>query len=458
MFLPKIIQGGMGVNISNWQLAKIIALLSSQLGTFSGVALERVMTRQLQIGGVQALDIVSILRNSQIPEIQEMGERIIKKYWMKPEQGTPVFSINPSRQLIELTICANYAFASLAKKDHSNYISVNYLEKIAMPHLFAIYGAMLAGIDFITMGAGIPDQIPAVINAYLEGRTATYKIPVIGSNDCEVSFNPESFFGRKIVLTKKPGFIPIIASNVLAIVLKKRLAGEIYGFVIEEPTAGGHNAPPRNKVDYGVKDIVDYKKIAELGLPFWIGGSYASPEKLQWALSVGASGIQAGSIFALSNDSGIDSKIRQKILKDGFNKILKVRTDMRISPTGFPFKVVELEGTIAQNTVYGNRKRVCDQGALVSLYRRPDGSIGYRCASEPVEIFVKKGGKIEDTIDRGCVCNGLITTAGLRQADETHEPAIVTLGDDTSFLSHLMRDENGSYTADDAINYLLRGN
>lgn len=457
MFLPKIIQGGMGVNISNWHLARAVAMLG-QLGTFSGVALERVMARILQIGGLDANEIVRVLSNSPDQEIQEMGKKIIAKYWKNPKQGIPVFSVNPSRQLIELTICANYTFTFLAKEGHCNPVSVNYLEKIAMPHLFAIYGAMRAGVDFITMGAGIPDQIPAVINAYLEGKTAIYKIPVIGGDDYVVSFDPEVFFKKKTLLTKKPGFIPIIASNVLAIVLNKRLAGEIHGFVIEEPTAGGHNAPPRNKVDYGVKDVVDYKKIGELGLPFWIGGSYASPEKLQWAISVGATGIQAGSIFALSNDSGMDTTIRQRILKDGFNKTLKTRTDRLISPTGFPFKVVELEGTIAQSTVYEDRKRVCDQGALVSLFKRPDGSIGYRCASEPVEIFLKKGGKIEDTFGRGCVCNGLITTAGLRHSYEDHEQAIVTLGDNTDFLSHLLQIENGSYSAKDAINYLLGGN
>lgn len=41
----------------------------------------------------------------------------------------------------------------------------------------------------------------------------------------------------------------------------------------------------------------------DLGLPFWLAGSYASPEGLEKAYELGAVGIQAGSIFALSRES-----------------------------------------------------------------------------------------------------------------------------------------------------------
>lgn len=458
MFLPKVISGGMGVNTSCCDLARTVSMYSrpgaETLGTISGTALEMVMARMLKIGGIYTERIKKALDDF---PFKEVSERIVSEYSGKLSKGIPVFSVNPSRLLSELTICANYAFVKMAKDGHNNPVSINYLEKIAMPHLLAIFGAMLAGVDFITMGAGIPDKIPGVIEAYATGNPATYKIPVVGEKDgYQISFNPAEFFGRSIPTLKRPGFIPIIASNVLGMALKRAIPhGKIYGFVIEEPTAGGHNAPPRNKVDYGDKDIVDYQKIAELELPFWIAGSYASPEKLAWARSVGASGIQAGSIFALSKESGMQESIRKEIIKRAFNKTLSVRTDMRISPTGFPFKVVEIENTISNHDVYESRERVCDKGALVVLYREPDNTIGYRCPSEPEEVYLQKGGKLEDTVGRGCICNGLIVKAGM-QLEGENEPAVITLGDDTSFLSHLIQSEDGSYSATDALNYLFR--
>jgi nitronate monooxygenase len=457
MNAPKIIQGGMGVNISSPRLARAVSMESrpgrETMGTISGVTLEKVMLRKLQQGGSDADLIIEVLEKF---PYNQRAKKIINAYYKKTNKGIPVIGVNSSPFLIWCIICANYVWVKLAKQGHNNPISINYLEKISMPHLYSIFGAMLAEVDFITMGAGIPIQIPKVLESFCEGKTATYKIPVHGSDDFEMSFNPETFCEEGIPKLKRPGFIPIISSNVLGTMLKKKLPeGSISGFVVEEPTAGGHNAPPRNKVDYGPKDVVNYAEIAELGLPFWIAGSYASPGKLKEVISLGASGIQAGSIFALSNESGMMDEIRKQIRTYGFNGTLKVRTDMKISPTGFPFKVVQLDKTASEDDIYESRKRICDQCALVTLYKKENGSIGYRCPSEPVEDYVSKGGKIEDTYQRGCVCNGLITTAGLRLSGEDCEPPIVTLGDNVGFLKHLMKHERDSYCASDAIKYLF---
>jgi NAD(P)H-dependent flavin oxidoreductase YrpB (nitropropane dioxygenase family) len=464
--LPIIIQGGMGVNISGWRLAREISRLGHQ-GTVSGVALQIIVSRLLQRG-----DPGGHIRRalSRFP-FQDVASRVLGEYFVEggipdgvPFKRVPKFTVNSSRLLIELTVCANYAFVWLAKEGHGNGVSINYLEKVAMPHVYAITGAMLAGVDCITMGAGIPMQIPALIDALTEGRPAEYRVPVTGTKITShtMSFDPKDFFGAKLPSLVRPRFFPIISSNLLASIFMKRLpAGSVSGFVIEEPTAGGHNAPPRKIVRdargaplpiYGEKDVVDYSRIADLGLPFWIGGSYASPEKLAWATRMGATGIQAGSIFALSEESDMDPVVKREIRAAGFDGTLSVRTDMRISPTGFPFKVVCLEGTIADGDTYRNRCRICNQGELVELYETRAGTIGYRCAAEPPERFVAKGGKFEETIGRGCLCNGLISTANLGNLEE---PPVVTLGDDVRFLRKLMKNGNSSYTAEDAISWLL---
>lgn len=457
---PKIIFGGMGIYISDWKFTNTVSRLGQQ-GTLSGVVLERIMVNLLQMGDIGG-HIRRALSNFPFPHISKM---VLNEYYVEGglKKGTvpkkaQMFSVKPSELLISLTVCANYAFVWLSKEGHKNPVSINYLEKIAMPHLYAIFGAMLAGIDLITMGAGIPLQIPKVIDSYIIGEEAKYSVPVIGKNITSymMSFNPSQFFGKELkdfLPLKRPGFIPIISSNILAAILVKKLPeGSIYGFGVEENVAGGHNAPPRNKISYGVRDRVDYIELAEIGLPFWIGGSYASPEKLKWACSVGAKGIQVGSIGALSEDSGMNSEIRRKARYLGWLGKLKVRTDMRISPSGFPFKVAILDGTISEQDIYKARQRVCNCGALMSLYEKSDGTIGYRCEAEPVDVYVWKGGNIEDTVGRGCLCNGLLSNAGHPCGNEL---PVLTLGDDVSFLKEVMDDPYDSYNVSDAINYLL---
>ena len=46
---PTIIQGGMGVAVSGWQLARAVSSLG-QLGVISGTALDAVLVRRLQDG------------------------------------------------------------------------------------------------------------------------------------------------------------------------------------------------------------------------------------------------------------------------------------------------------------------------------------------------------------------------------------------------------------------------
>lgn len=456
---PRIIQGGMGINISNYHLASSVSMLGQQ-GTISGVTLERVLIRILQNGDLDG-DIRRALSFFPFPKI---SEKILQKYFIEggikkltPFKGVPFFSINPPASLIELVIAANFCMVWLAKEEHNNPVSINYLEKVSMPHIYAITGAMLAGVDFITMGAGIPIKIPPVIEAISKWETASYPIPVDGKDGKRfnhiMSFDPKSFLGEKPFEIKKPGFIPIISSNILAQKLLKELpVGDVYGFVVEEYFAGGHNAPPRNKIDYGEKDFVNYEKLAEMGLPFWIGGKYASPEKLEWALSIGAKGIQAGSIFALCEDSGMDIMIRRSLRRLGYNQELNVKTDFRVSPTDYPFKVAQLPETLSEENVYNSRERVCSQGGLIVLYEKENGSIGYRCPSEPIDKYLSKGGKIEETVGRGCLCNGLLSTAGL---GDFGEPPIVTMGDETIFLKRLMLNERDWYGAREAIDYLL---
>ncbi len=463
--LPKVIQGGMGVWISTSHLAKTCSGHDGVLGTVSGIAAERVMTRILQTGD-PGEHIRRALAHFPFPEV---AERIIGAYFVpggirtgQKYKPVPAFNLQPTRELIEMMVAASFAFIWLAKEGHTRPISVNYLEKIQIPHIYYITGAMLAGVDCVTMGAGITLQIPGVLDAIASGGAPSYRVLVDGSpnGSVTISFNPSAFFGAKFQEMRRPDFLPIVSTDVLASLMAKRLMpGSIQGFVVEKPTAGGHDAPPRGKgvLDeqgqpvYGPRDEVAFEKLRDLGIPFWVGGSLASPEGLAQAQELGAVGIQVGSIFALCEDSGMVPSFRSEIRCLGYRGELVVRTDPDASPTGFPFKVVQLPGTQSDLEVFNARRRVCDVCALRVLYER-EGVVGYRCASEPIDDYLRKGGDIQQALSARCLCNGLLSAAGFGNADEL---PIFTLGDDTSFLRHLMRDEDDSYTAAKAIAYLL---
>ncbi|MFA6553715.1 MAG: nitronate monooxygenase, partial [Patescibacteria group bacterium] len=380
--------------------------------------------------------------------------------------------LTPSRDLIELTICANFCQVWLAKEGHNYPIGINYLEKVQMPHLYALYGAMLAHVDYLFVGAGIPMQFSAVMDKLVRHLPATYSVYVIGaekSSDYRMHFDPRDFIREILPELPRPKFFPIISSPILLQVLTKSGDQKIAGCVVETKEAGGHSAGPRGKMVltdageplYGARDEIDFEQLRRIGLPFYLAGAYASPEMLAHAKTLGAVGIQVASIFALSDQpdhSGIDPKLRSFIRREAYNGRLVVFNDPNASPTGFPFKVVRLPGTLGDPEVFALRHRVCDIGGLVHPYIQEDGSVGYRCSAEPVNSYLKKGGKIEDTANTMCLCNGLHATPGLGQRlkNGTTEPSVVTLGQDLSFLQYLMSDENDSYTIGDAIQHLLK--
>ena len=247
--------------------------------------------------------------------------------------------------------------------------------------------------------------------------------------------------------------------------LARKSNGVVDGFVIEGPLAGGHNDPPRGALKlapdgqpiYGPRDVVDLAPMRELGLPFWLAGGYGLPERYREALAEGASGIQVGTAFALCVESEIVPEIRKTLVLKALAGKATVFTDPVASPTGYPFKVAVLEGTLSEKNVYQARRRLCDLGFLRELYRCPNGAIGYRCAAEQEAIFVAKGGTLESTIGRVCLCNSLVANVGMPQRlpDGSTEPCMITLGDDLTAVGRFCSLQHPDYSAADVIRILL---
>ena len=72
----------------------------------------------------------------------------------------------------------------------------------------------------------------------------------------------------------------------------------------------------RGQPIYGAEDEPDLQAIRQVGLPFWLAGGYGNHEKLQQALAAGATGVQVGTVFALTEESGMKSTYRSAILNE----------------------------------------------------------------------------------------------------------------------------------------------
>jgi nitronate monooxygenase len=328
---------------------------------------------------------------------------------------------------------------------------------------------MLAGVDVVVMGAGIPREVPGILDGLAGHNDVSMALQVEGAtaqDDFRAQLSPRSVLCGGSRELRRPIFYPIVSSNVLALTMAKKASGRVDGFVIEGPTAGGHNAPPRGGTGldaegqpvYGPKDTVDVAKIRDLGLPFYLAGGYGESGKVKEALALGAAGVQVGTLFAFCRESGLLRSIKEKALRVASEGLGKVVTDALASPTGFPFKVLSLEGTLSEMADYLKRPRVCDLGFLRRIYKREDGAVGYRCPAEPASSWLAKGGAPGELEGRKCLCSGLLANLGFapdRRGGYMEQP-LVTVGDCFTQLKAFLNGNGDSYSAKDVLDYLLR--
>jgi NAD(P)H-dependent flavin oxidoreductase YrpB (nitropropane dioxygenase family) len=505
----RLIQGGMGVYVSNWRLARAVALARPGLsaGTVSGTALDVVYARLLQLGdpGGNIAQAFAALDES---FGTTLGQRIYARYFIeggkapterfaptprplaRDEHGTamPLIPRASSEPLalgldtegIELLIAAGFAEVWLAKQGHDGKILINFLNKIELPLIYTLYGAMLAGVDGVIVGAGNPDGLAGICSRLARHEAVSRKLTVLyqeAGDEFQVAFDPhtvcEGIFATRPL--RRPDFLAIVSQLELAQALDASHDGAPDGFIIENYTAGGHNANPsgplqrdeRGQPIYSTRDNPDLAAIAALGRPFWLAGGYGSAEGLWRARDMGAHGVQVGSAFAMAEESGLRADYKAALLaalRDGASDVELIQTTL-YSPTGFSFKVVQLSGTLADPEVYAKRRRVCDIGLLQQPgIGKPDNDgerrLFQRCPASPIAGYVQRRGLERNTEERRCLCNGLLACVGLGQTWEedgvrVEEPAIITLGSSLAGVRRLSRQGQHPYQAHDVVADIL---
>lgn len=458
----------MGVGVSNWTLANAVARCG-QLGVVSGTVIDTLFVRRLAAG-----DHGGYLRRAMAGfPIPGVAEAVLTRYFREggiaPDEPFPLLPMwrrSVSRFREQVTMLASYVEVTLAREGHLGAVGMNLLTKVQLPNLATLYGAMLAGVDVVLMGAGIPREIPGILDQLSQHQAVEMRLDVEGAapGTAEmITLTPTDHWAPTGEL-RRPIFLPIISANSLATTLARKANGRVDGFIVEGPTAGGHNAPPRGEMRldergepiYGERDQVDLEKLADLGLPFWLAGGAGSHEALVAARAQGAHGVQVGTLFAFCEESGIDAHLKGRVLSALGTGSVRVATDALASPTGYPFKLVQVEGD-PDEARRAARVRHCDLGYLRTAYRRDDGRLGYRCAAEPVDDYLAKGGAACETTGRRCLCNGLLATLGMGQRREGGivEPPLMTSGSELQDLARLLGGRS-SYQARDVIEWIMQ--
>jgi len=469
--LPEIVQGGMGIGVSTWHLARHVAQ-RREIGVISGTAIDSVVVRELQDGDPHGRRRVlqSYPDSAIVDEMIDQFYRPEGRAEEAPYDLLPIHRFSPSVRSQRILAAATYSEVRMAKNGHDGIIGMNLMAKLKRYSLPCLYGAMLADVDVAFIGAGIPLEEAQQIPKLAAGRPAALRLdvdtaqvddPDMVEKRYTYELDPSDLLDDPPVLDP-PAFFPIISSDSLARIMDMKLPDErIDGWIIEGPVAGGHIAPPRNKQYaedhtpiYDDKDVPDLERIRALGKPFYLAGGYGSPEGLQFARDVGASGIQVGSLFSLTDEAGYPPEMTRKIIRGLHTGQVSIRTSGRVSPTGFPFKLLTVPGTLAEQERFRHRPRTCDLGYLREPCLDENGWLVGRCPAEPVEDYERKGGDGKETEGRACLCNALMANIGLPQHREGYTELPMYTGGDALRNLPLGSAADPQYDADDVLDYL----
>ena len=152
----------MGVNVSSWQLARAVSR-QGQLGVVSGTALDAVLARGLRTATRAATcggrSGHSRTRKWPSGPSTATSSTAVVRLTSLPAQPDADDQAEPRR--CRLSVLGNFAHVWLAKEGHDGIVGINFLEKVQMATPSAALGAMVAGVDYVLMGAASRARSPS---------------------------------------------------------------------------------------------------------------------------------------------------------------------------------------------------------------------------------------------------------------------------------------------------------
>lgn len=245
-------------------------------------------------------------------------------------------------------------------------IAINCMVLVDKTYQPSIEGAIDGGVDIIIAGAGLPLTLPEIV-----GNAQTALVPIVSS-------------GRALEL----------------ICRRWGRSGRMPDAVIlEGPKAGGHlGFKPEDipKPEFQLEEIFGpVKEVAQRSGNFPVivaGGIYTRQDIIHWVDVIGADGVQLGTRFAATHESGASEDFKSAIVT-AKEEDLVVATNPG-SPAGMPFRVIQFSPGY-QQALARTRKPLCDLQYL--LHPGKDGKLTCR-ALEGFDAF--------------CICNVLLCAAG----------------------------------------------
>jgi nitronate monooxygenase len=215
---------------------------------------------------------------------------------------------------------------------------------------------------------------------------------------------PESVISADVAL------IPIVSSvKALRIIYKRwseRLNRIPDAVVLEGPLAGGHLGfayADLKKDEFRMEKLFGpVKEFAQKHGDFPVivaGGIYYHEDIVRWVNEIGADGVQMGTRFAATHESGASADFKQAMIDCREEDIIVAKKPG--SPCGLPFRIIKTSPGY-QTALQKNRPPKCNRGFVL---RKDEEGDFTACPAR-------------DSCDSFCICNVLLSAHGFTDKEE----------------------------------------
>ena len=348
--LVPIMIGGMGVDISTAELALEAARLGG-IGHLSDAMLPTVTDRRLDTKFVKA------------------KSKQYKYNVANTDKSAVQFDLGQIAEATRLHVSK-----AMEAKRGSGMIFVNCMEKLTMnaPRetlRVRLHGALSAGIDGITLSAGLHLGSFALMEDHPRFRDARLGIIVSSLRALQI------FLRKNAKLDRLPDYV-----------------------VVEGPLAGGHLGFGMDWAKYDLREIFteiyQYLQAEKLDIPLIPAGGIFTGSDAAAYLEAGAAAVQVATRFTATRECGLPEKVMQEYFKANEQDI-EVNT---ISPTGYPMRMLSNSPAIGA----GIRPNCEAYGYLLDA----NGNCAYIDAYNR-EVAAHPNAKKISVMDKTCLCTAM---------------------------------------------------
>lgn len=304
--------------------------------------------------------------------------------------GLPEFYIESNGKKASARNAARYEVeaACLETGQRNPFIAMNIMVKLK-DFKESVIGAIQGGVSAIISGAGVPKSLPGIVRD-VDALDYVALIPIVSSAKSARTICKKWW--------KSYGYVPD------AIVVEGDKAGGHLGFELEDI---GNEENSLERIFSEVRQSVDefYQDKGGIHVPVIVaGGIFYNEDIAYWIDRVGADGVQMGSRFAATLESGASPEFKKAIIESTEDDIIVCDK----SPCGFLFRVIK-NSPGYQEALYDPKAAICRYGYV--LQKDIEKDVFIHCLAK-------------DTCRYFCICGGLVAATG----KESKQGAIFTIG------------------------------